>query len=330
MSHTVNALIERLRTEGIGKSAEINPFWRDQLARLTRAFSKAGTNVTHEQLRGALGYNAQRLPAGVSKNADRPDWAGLMRCGEIPPIEGARNEVEHAGALAYLRRMGALDQYLAWVDGHGLASAMDLARHYWYAKRLRSVLEKPDGQKICLEVGVGSGRFASLLVETGIVRHYVLIDFPEMLLNAMLLVNELFPHAETRYGETPDFTQSGLVFWLLETGDIRRVPDAAVDIALNFYSFMEMDEQIRDFYIGEIYRVAAPGAIFYNVNRRQRGMTRLNGSTFENHPLLYPYRSSDRVLEWGPDDFNQSVRSERFFSPNKSFSISRIAAMADR
>src|SRR5665213_1547140 len=136
MSNTVDVLIKRLRAEGVGKSPEINPFWRDQLARLTRTFSNAGADVTHHQLRGALGYNAQRSPDGVSKNADRPDWARLMRSTKIPLIEGARHEVEHAGALAFLHRMGALDRYLAWVDGHGLASAMDLARHYWYAGRL--------------------------------------------------------------------------------------------------------------------------------------------------------------------------------------------------
>ncbi|MEI9963524.1 MAG: hypothetical protein WDM92_01190 [Caulobacteraceae bacterium] len=98
-----------------------------------------------------------------------------------------------------------------------------------------------------------------------------------------------------------------------------------MEVALNFNSFMEMDEAIRDSYIDQIYRTAAPGALFYNVNRRQKAMTRQDGRKFENNPLLYPYRPSDRILEWQTDECQESCRSELFRSPHTSFSISRIA-----
>ena len=328
MTDAVNALLERFRSGEIGRSKEINPFWRDQLTRLDKALRKGGPNVSMDRIRGALGYNAFRLPPGAKKNADRTDWADLMRAVEARDVEGPGHVVEHVGALAFLKRSGHFESYLAWVDGHGVMSAMDLARHYWYASKLARYRDKGAPPVVCLEVGSGSGRFATRLVELGIARQFVLVDLPEMLLNAMLLVGEMFPQAEIRYGETPDFSQPGLIFWMLETSDIRRVPDRSIDIALNFYSFMEMDEAVRDFYIGQIYRAAAPGALFYNVNRRQGKMTRRDGATFDNNPLLYPYPQGDTVLEWEPDDFQQSNRSDRFIAPTKSFAISRIARVA--
>ena len=328
MIDAVNALIQRFQSGEIGQSNEINPFWRDQLARLERTLRKEGPDVSFDLIRGALGYNAFRLPAGVTANAQRRDWPRLMQAVESRDLQGVDHIAEHVGALSYLKRAGCLDAYLAWVDALGVMSDLDLARHYWYAFKLARFRGKGASPAVCLEVGSGSGRFATRLVELGIVRQFVLVDLPEMLPNAMLLVGERFPQAEIRYGETPDFTQPGLIFWMLETSDIKRVPDRSIDIALNFYSFMEMDEAIRDFYIGQIYRAAAPGALFYNVNRRQQRMTRRDGTFFENNPLLYPYRKSDTVLEWEPDDFQQSNRSDRFRAPTKSFAISRIARLA--
>jgi putative sugar O-methyltransferase len=251
-----------------------------------------------------------------------------MRAAAARDIEGQDHVAEHVGALAFLQRVGLFDAYLAWVDGHGVKSDMDLARHYWYAFKLRRVRGKGADPGVCLEVGAGSGRFSSLLVEQGVARQFVLVDLPEMLLNAMLLIGEMFPQADIRYDETPDFTQPGLIFWMLETSDIQRVPDRSIDAGLNFYSFMEMDEQVRDFYIAQIYRAAAPGALFYNVNRRQGKMTRRDGARFQNNPLLYPYRPDDKVIEWEPDDFQQSNRSDRFIAPTKAFAISRIARVA--
>ncbi len=328
MNDAVNALLQRFRSGEIGQSKEINPFWRDQLARLERTLRREGPEVSLDLIRGALGYNASRLPAGVEANAQRRDWPRLMRAVDLRDVQGVDHIAEHVGALSYLKRAGCLDAYLAWVDALGVMSDLDLARHYWYASKLAHFRAKGAPPVVCLEVGSGSGRFATRLVELGIARQFVLVDLPEMLLNAMLLVGEMFPQAEVRYGETPDVSQPGLIFWMLETSDINRVTDRSIDIALNFYSFMEMDEAIRDFYIGQIYRAAAPDGLFYNVNRRQQSMTRRDGTVFESNPLLYPYRESDTVLEWELDDFQQSNRSGRFRAPTRSFAISRIARLA--
>ncbi len=325
MTEAVDALVARIRSKGVGTSREINPFWSNQLRRLGKAVARNGDHLTLRQVRDALGYNASPLPEGVLTNRRRPDWPELMRAVQAGEMTGPGNVVEHIGALSFLQRMEVFEEYLAWVDGLQLMSAMDLARHYWYGRKLVRARGKDAGPTPCLEIGSGSGQFACRLVELGMVSHYVMVDLPEMLLNAMLLVRERAPTAEVRYGETPDFDRDGPVFWMLETSQIRQVPDRSIGAALNFYSFMEMDDEVRDFYIGEIYRTAAPRCVFYNVNRRQAKMTRRNGAVFENNPLRYPYRDSDEIVEWEPDDFQQSIRSDRFVAPTASFAVSRIA-----
>ena len=323
MSDVIEALSRRIVASGVGTSEAINPFWRGQLERLHAILDKGGA-LAPEAVQKALGYNQRRLPKGVASNRELPEWPMLMQAVKTGDTSQLGKTTEHVASLHYLLRKAALDDYLALADELGVVSDIGLVRLYWYARRLAGVLEDSGRMQpqTFLEVGSGSGRFASLLLRRGFVRHYVMVDLPEMLLNAMLTARAL-PGVELRFGETPDFTLPGVVFWFLDTREIEKVPKASVDVAVNFNSFMEMDEDIRDFYISEVYRASRPGAIFYNVNRRQPKMTRRDGSRFDNHPMFYPYRPTDRVLEWEPDDLQQCTRSVLFAAPS-SFCMSRI------
>ena len=323
----LTSLMETVRLRGVGASEEINPFWRTQLETF-RALLNGQDEIAVDELRAALGYNPKGLPEGVTTNRDLPEWPLLMAAIEKNSVEGLwKGWAEHAGSLHFLNVQRVLDDYLAWADAHGLHSGMNLARLYWYWTKVRRVLAARGRShpQVLLEIGAGSGQLAVMLAEAGLVRHYVIVDLPEMLLNVMLLVREKLPQAQVRLNQAPDVSLAGPVFWLLETGNIRKTPDRCVDMALNIQSFMEMDPDVRDFYIEEIYRTAAPGALFYNVNRRQVAMTRRDGTPYESNPLLYPYRASDRVIEWQPDEFQQSYRARVFESPFRSFAISRIA-----
>ena len=198
---------------------------------------------------------------------------------------------------------------------------MALARHFYYSRRLKAVRAEPGR---ILEIGAGSGQFATFATDAGLVSHYVIVDLPEMLLNSAATVARKLPQADIRAGEAPDFSAPGLHFWLLRPSEIALIPDRSLDAGLNFNSFMEMDDQVRDAYIGHIYRTCSPGAAFYNVNRYQQSMARRDGSTFTGNPLLYPYRADDEVIEWGVDEMQHTLRARVFHTP-KSFSISRIA-----
>ena len=323
MTDVIDTLIDHVRAEGVGKSNEINPFWRKQLERLGPALS-AGP----EAIRLALGYNAARLPEGCAHNADQSDWEDLIHVAktcEIGDPKRLNGGANHAGQLRFLMKQGVFEDYLAWADAQGLMSNMDLGRLYWYGLKLRKALAERDAGQLSayLEVGSGSGRLPMIMAQAGVARHYVLVDLPEMLINAALLVSEELPDVPLRYGETPD-ADAEPGFWLLRTSEISKVPTGFAGAAVNINSFMEMDEEIRDFYIDEIYRVLHPGGVFYNVNRRQHRMTRRDGSVFDSNPLLYPYRATDQIIEWEVDACQMTCKSGQFHTP-QSYAISRMA-----
>ncbi len=322
----IEGLVERLRAQGVGTSREINPFWRRLLEPLGTTL-ETGERITPDLLNKVLGYGAVPLAAGTS-NRDLRDWPRLLRAAQTRDLAGLAKQTEHAGMLAYLNDKGVLDEYVDYVDRLRLVSNLNTGRLFWYRRRLLKVLRKTGRQRPqpFLEIGAGSGMFAAMMADAGVVSHYVMVDLPEMLLNAMLFSARWLPDMPLRFGDTPDLTGEP-AFWFLETDQIRQVPDGAIAVAINFNSFMEMDPEVRDFYIGEVYRTAEPGAVFYNVNRRQMRMTRRDGAAFDSNPLLYPYQSSDRIVEWEPDECQQSCRSWVLRTPS-SFTISRIAQVA--
>ncbi len=319
-------LLAYVTERGAGASEAINPFWRHELRKL-QALLEQDRRPSIDEVVRALGYFDDRLPSGMT-NRDTEAWGALMKALESDPCDRAL--AEHAGSLAVLMKHKLLEAYLKLIDGLGLMSNMALARHYWYSVKLEAHISALEIRRPArfLEVGAGGGQFAMLMSNLGLVGHYVIADLPEMLLNSALTLSQRYPESKVHFGKTPAFKATGLNFWLLDTDDIEKIPDGSIDVSLNFNSFMEMDEQVRDFYIENIYRCSRPGAIFYNVNRRQSAMSRRGGEIFDNHPLLYPYRPSDRVVEWGPDQMQQDNRSRRFQSPHKSFCISRIAQVA--
>ncbi len=320
----LHALLMRVRELKVDGGDAINPFWIDELRPLKEALAE-NAGLDAPAIQRLLGYVSAPLGPGESNAAL---FNKLLRIGRREALP--KQDIEHATGLKFLYRVGVLDEYYRIADSHGLRSSMTLTRHFWYARELARVLDSMSKRRPCafLEIGAGGGQFAFFNSLGGRVSHYVIVDLPAMMINSMTMLMERFPEAEFHFDETPDFSASGLAFWFLDTRDIARVPDQSVDVAANFNSFMEMAEDVRNFYFDEIYRVARPGALFYNVNKRQERMTTGDGRTYDNHPLLYPYRTTDRVIEWQPDPFQQSLKSGWLVAPMGSFAISRIAEIA--
>ena len=316
-------LLSYVVDRGVGASDAINPFWQHELRRL-KALLEANKSPSMDEVVRALGYYDFRLEPG-QKNRETSTWAEVMSALKT----GGENtrQSEHAGSISCLSRHKHLDRYIDLLDQFGLVSNMPLARHYWYSFKLIEQMKRKNIEPpaVFLEVGAGGGQFAMMMCHYQAVGHYVIADLPEMLLNSMRTLSARFPHAHLHFGEVPEFSSGELNFWFLDTSDIQKVPDKSVDVMVNFNSLMEMDEGIRNFYIEQLYRSGRSGSIFYNVNRRQRTMTRQDGEEYDNHPLFYPYRSTDTVIEWEPDQIQQDNRSRQFQSPHGSFCISRMA-----
>ena len=298
-------------------------FWERQLegVRASPAFADdaaLGPDDLAAMIR-SLGYGFEDLDAAApSAAADerfvraRRDAARIGRLAKsFGPggLEVTPDEWEHASAVRFLDRHGLLDAYVALLDRLGVRSSMSIARHVWYSERVRELAAAHGPQRPLdvLEIGAGAGNLAVLLHLHGLVRSYVIVDLPELLAHSAYSISTYLDGADLRF-EPPPATPAGEGFWLLTPEQAPELAAGSLDLALNFNSFMEMDEDARDSYLELVYRTGRPGALFLNVNRRQRALPGRGGESFDNNPLLYPYRATDRVLLWEEDEFQTITR----------------------
>ena len=322
----------------------MNPFWKEQLEP-ARGRIREGGKLAVDQILEALGYRELPLESGA-KNAEREDVTRYLaflnektRKEAFRAVDnkvnvlGNKEETEHFRMLLFLKNTGELEKYLAYMDSISVKSSMLAARLYFYFEKLKRFVKSQQMELPLnvIEIGAGSGHFARMMFLAGIIQNYVIVDLPEMLLNSMSTIIDCIPNVEARLGPPSALNDSGgAVAWFVEANDVSKIASSTCDVALNFNSFMEMDREIRDNYIHEIYRICKNNGIFYNVNRRQSNMTCRDGSAFDSNPLLYPYRNDDVILEWQPDEAQQSARSHYCYSPHPSFCISRLAAINPR
>lgn len=214
--------------------------------------------------------------------------------------------------MMYLRINGTLDELLAFLDERGLAFSSAATSWYEYAKTSARLAGEHVGHPAhILEIGSGAGEVAYFSHEMRPWARRVVVDLPPMLANLHENLSAKIPDASFTLNEWPD-PVDGPQIVMLDPSHIDLIPADSVDMGVNFNSFMEMDETVRDSYIAHIYRTVKPGGVFYNVNRRQPEMSRLDGTTFDNHPLLYPYRPDDRVIEWDLDYSQMDPRTPAY------------------
>jgi hypothetical protein len=322
------SLLERVRTVGVGGSDEINPCWRHLLSGLQQLLAES-PDAPPDAVVQALGYGHRLLPAGIARNEDMPKIARLLDKARNRDGDGLQpSQLELVAQLVFLGRHAVLEEFVAWADRRGFQIDMNLGRFFWYRRLVLQTLATHNVPLAgaYLEIGAGSGTFALMVREEWDHRQTIIVDLPEMLMNAAHSIAAQYPEAPLRLGEPPrEDAEPG--FWLLEPSDIRLVPDGLVGLAVNINSMMEMDEEVRDSYLREIYRTARRRGVLFNVNRRQERMSRRDGSSYDNNPLLYPYRATDGVLRWEVDACQMACKSARFFSP-PAYTILRLAVLA--
>ena len=209
-----------------------------------------------------------------------------------------------AGAFKFLRIKKLLDNYLKTLEDLNWSPTMVNARHFYYASIIKKYLLKKRKSKIrVLEIGGGTGQLVIFLRKFFNI-DYVNIDFPDMLLlnafeNKIISTTEfiyklndyknVFKGNTSRYATPKIFLENINVF-------------KNFDLYLNCHSFMEMDKEVRDKYILASDKVLIKQGYFFNVNWTQI-MTNIDGSTYFNNPLTYPYpinfdcllRNEDRI-----------------------------------
>lgn len=295
-------------------------FWQRQLGKANLYQIPPDEDVEGVAQRVGRAYGFDQLPAEIANVKQDPDYlAGrqaLARAISIAKqLDPARQGVdkatwEHMRAIGFLEVNGLLDEYLDFIAPLRIRSTMSSARHWYYARQLAELVGRthPDKPKLdILEIGAGAGNLATFLARMGLVRSYTIVDLPQMLVHAAFTTQHHVPDVDLRFEREPaanswTFLSDGVAGGVLEPGSF--------DLCLNLNSFMEMDREARDGYIDLIYRTARRGALFFNVNRRQRALPLPDGSTWDNNPLLFPYRSDDDILVWEEDPFETVTRTK--------------------
>jgi SAM-dependent methyltransferase len=301
----LDSYAERLRTTTTNYAG---PFWAAQLAGFRRALA---SDADVDQLVELLGYGFREgSNAGTIQEAldllkpIRKNRHMLLRIRR----HAGKELYEHAAAIAFLQSEDVLDDYRADITSLGVASDMSTARHWWYARHLDRLA--PPGALDILEIGAGAGNLAVLLHQRRRVSTYTIIDLPEMLLAAAAT---LAKHTDAAVDLGPD---TNAQYRLLNPAEADAVEPGRFDLACNYNSFMEMDRDQRDAYIELVYRTTRPGGLFVNVNRRQANLPLPDGSTWDNNPLLYPYRHDDRIIAWEDEPFQTVTRNKLFSRPS--------------
>ena len=193
----------------------------------------------------------------------------------------------------------------------------------YYARQIVDLVERSDLRRPLdvLEIGAGAGNLAYFLTTMGVVRSYTIVDLPQMLVHSAYTLQRRIPDLEMTFAEPG--LQPGRYRFIPDFQAADLIDDDSADLALNLNSFMEMDREARDDYIEQIYRCTRPGGLFYNLNRRQPGLPLREGGTWDNNPLLYPYRGDDEILVWEEDPFQTATRTK--WGELASLAITRAA-----
>jgi SAM-dependent methyltransferase len=288
-------------------------FWQRVLHRFDTTFtpddlaSGPGKSYRFERLKGT-DEEIPRLRALLPEIKER------SRAVSPEAFELNKGEWEHLRALQFLRAEHLTDEYLAFLEPLSIKSTLSTARHWYYARQLAGLGAHGD----FLEIGAGGGNLAYFLHLMGVVRSYTIVDLPAMLLHSASTVEQCIGEQASM----ADVTLSGRFNFIPDILS-NELADNRFDVAVNINSFMEMDRDARDGYIALVYRVCRPGALFFNVNRRQPELPLHDGGSWDNNPLLYPYRADDEVLIWEEDPFQTATRT--VFGSRAHLAVTRAA-----
>lgn len=310
-------------------------FWQRQLGKSNRYEVPPDEDTEGVAQRVARSFGFDELPAEIADAKEDSDYLAARQAlahaiSIAKQLDPARQGVdkatwEHMRTIGFLQVNGLLDEYLDFIAPLRIRSTMSSARHWYYARQLAELVGRthPDKPQLdILEIGAGAGNLAIFLARIGLVRSYTIIDLPQMLVHAAFTTQHHLPDVELRFEREPvagawTFLSDGVADGVLEPGSF--------DLCMNLHSFMEMDREARDGYINLIYRTARRGALFFNVNRRQRALPLPDGSTWDNNPMLFPYRSDDDILVWEEDPFETVTRTK--FSLLTTLAVTRASVI---
>lgn len=131
---------------------------------------------------------------------------------------------------------------------------------FYYANRVKKLLDHSNGRSIVAELGGGIGGFAYYLKKcTNDDVTYINMDLPEILcISAYQLLNLLPEKRIALYGEVDCYDTKSLLGFdllLMPSFIVESIPDNSVDVVFNSYSLAEMDQPTIWNYTKQLSRV---------------------------------------------------------------------------
>lgn len=199
---------------------------------------------------------------------------------------------EESSAIIFLEKNGLLDEYVWLLNTLNVTHTMQIARHFWCAKKIREFSNNKNLKS--LEIGGGAGTLAVILFILGISRYYTIIDLPEMLLVAGKTFEDF--GIKTRFIE-PSGEFHGV--YLSVPSQLDDFSSQKFDVVLNFNSFSEMKPLTISWYLRRLPSFGQNGTFWFTVNRIQNLFNSENKKVRVN-PLLWEYPDQN-VLFLEPD-----------------------------
>ena len=302
--HTLTVQLPPERARRIARSLEIglsgeaeagrtlSPYWQHHKAEA--AFSLLDAERGIAQLRGESGfYFPGRSYSELDwvNMVDRLLWLGTRR---LRPPWSQSPAARRALALSLPRlTLGGARLGYPWF-GRRLSYDYLRALHHLHsiAPFISDDVTSGRQRLFALEIGPGTGLLALALRQLIPNSTLVLVDLPEILPFASVLLSLAFPQAQfymlgENEGRLPDLERYDFI--CLTPAAANDLPSESIDLALNTDSMQEMEADTIRTYFGLLRRVLHPPRLFYSSNRIEKWIggraTRLED---------YPYGPRDR------------------------------------
>ena len=227
--------------------------------------------------------------------------------------KSTRNDTEHLRSLLYLINNGLLDEYIEMIRKLRVVSTYNNARYFYQFDCLRKLMrEHISADLSIIEIGPAGGILGLMLMKQLPVARYYFVDLPQMLPLSLFTI-EKYARKRTCLlfdGDTCHVENNSVVFVPAQNFD--KITDNSCNVAINTFSFQEMDKNIRDGYIGGLYNILEPHSLFFNINVEKRWMTMVDGSSYKNMPDDYPYSADSKVVCHVEDPFHGYVVGNRY------------------
>lgn len=214
---------------------------------------------------------------------------------EIPPAKQRINFIELSKNPNVIPRIKEMRERFFAKDKYSLSPEMVHVYYLW-----NIICGKVDIDKVnlILEIGAGNGNLSALLWHK-LKAMAIIVDLPETLCLSIPFIADLFPDANILMPHEVNSWQSKRYdFIFLTPNQLNWIKDNSVDLAMNIFSFQEMNyKQIKE-YFDLIKRAGKDGSYFLTENRVEKIPLSLKFLTPEASIRFseYPWMPNNEVL----------------------------------